>query len=78
MGSTLEFEDFDKTTTEFGTSTGTGIRKPVALYRSLAAYPIEKQWIFLRPSSVDGIPYIRNHQQLEKLYLNTGGISETV
>ncbi len=70
MGSTLEFEDFDKTTTE-------SVLQELAqearrIIPALADYPIEKQWAGLRPGSVDGVPYIGEHPQLENLYLNAG------
>ncbi len=70
MGSTLEFEDFDKTTTE-------SVLQELAqearrIISALADYPIEKQWAGLRPGSVDGVPYIGEHPQLENLYLNAG------
>ena len=70
LGSTLEFADFDKTTTE-------SVLKELAqearrIIPALADYPIEKQWAGLRPGSVDGIPYIGEHPELENLYLNAG------
>ncbi len=70
LGSTLEFEDFDKTTTE-------SVLKELAqearrIIPALADYPIEKQWAGLRPGSIDGIPYIGEHPELENLYLNAG------
>jgi len=70
LGSTLEFNDFDK-------STSTEVLEELKQesYRIIPAlrdYPVEKQWAGLRPGSIDGIPYIGEHPQLKNLYVNAG------
>ncbi len=70
VGSTVEFEDFDKTTTaevlqELKQEAG-------RIIPALANYPVEKQWAGLRPGSIDGVPYIGEHPELKNLYLNAG------
>ncbi len=70
VGSTLEFEDFDKTTTEDVLQEL--VQEAGRIIPSLANYPVEKQWAGLRPGSVDGVPYIGEHPELENLYINAG------
>jgi len=70
LGSTLEFNDFDKTTSD-------DVLRELKqeAYRIIPAlknYPVEKQWAGLRPGSIDGVPYIGEHPELENLYLNAG------
>ena len=70
IGSTLEFNDFDKTTTH-------GVLEELKqeAYRIiplLKNYPVEKQWAGLRPGSIDGIPYIGEHPELKNLFINAG------
>jgi len=70
LGSTLEFKDFDKTTSEV--TLAELKQEAIRIIPALADYPIEKQWAGLRPGSIDGIPYIGEHPQLQNLYLNAG------
>jgi len=70
LGSTLEFKDFDKTT-----SNEVLQELKQEAYRIIPAlkdYPVEKQWAGLRPGSIDGVPYIGEHPELKSLYLNAG------
>ena len=70
MGSTLEFDDFDKTTTE---DVLQELKKEaIRIIPALKDYAIEKQWAGLRPGSIDGVPYIGEHPQLKNLYINAG------
>ena len=70
MGSTLEFDDFDKTTTE---KVLDELRQEaIRIIPALEHYTIEKQWAGLRPGSIDGVPYIGEHPELKNLYLNAG------
>lgn len=70
LGSTLEFKDFDKTTSE--ETLAELKQEAIRIIPDLGKYPIEKQWAGLRPGSIDGIPYIGEHPQLKNLYLNAG------
>ncbi len=70
VGSTLEFDDFDKTTTEEVLSELK--QEACRIIPALKDYPVEKQWAGLRPGSVDGVPYIGEHPELKNLYLNAG------
>lgn len=70
MGSTLEFDDFDKTTTE---EVLTELKQEaIRIIPALKNYPVEKQWAGLRPGSIDGVPYIGEHPELKNLYINAG------
>lgn len=70
VGSTLEFDDFDKTTTQEVLSELK--QEACRIIPALRDYPVEKQWAGLRPGSVDGVPYIGEHPELKNLYLNAG------
>ncbi len=70
MGSTLEFDDFDKTTTK---DVLAELRQEaIRIIPALENYTVEKQWAGLRPGSIDGVPYIGEHPELKNLYLNAG------
>ncbi len=70
LGSTLEFNDFDKTTTD---DVLQELRQEACrIIPALRNYPVEKQWAGLRPGSIDGVPYIGEHPELKNLYLNAG------
>jgi len=70
LGSTVEFSDFDKSTSD---SVLQELKQEAyRIIPALANYPVEKQWAGLRPGSIDGVPYIGEHPQLENLYLNAG------
>ena len=70
VGSTLEFDDFDKSTTDEVLAELK--QEACRIIPGLAHYPVEKQWAGLRPGSIDGVPYIGEHPQLKNLYLNAG------
>lgn len=70
VGSTREDVGFDKSTTEAA--------KELFLDRAIALFPflqnaqIVRQWAGLRPGSLDNIPTIGRHPQLQNLYINSG------
>jgi len=70
MGSTLEFNDFDKTTS--ADILEELKQEAIRIIPALENYPVEKQWAGLRPGSIDGVPYIGEHPELKNLYLNAG------
>ncbi|WP_198262659.1 glycine oxidase ThiO [sulfur-oxidizing endosymbiont of Gigantopelta aegis] len=70
LGSTLEFNDFDKTTSD--TVLEELKQEAYRIIPALRDYPVEKQWAGLRPGSIDGVPYIGEHPELKNLYLNAG------
>ncbi len=70
LGSTLEFEAFDKTTTDDVLNELK--QEACRIIPDLKNYPVEKQWAGLRPGSIDGVPYIGEHPELKNLYLNAG------
>ncbi|MFK5894861.1 MAG: glycine oxidase ThiO [Pseudomonadota bacterium] len=70
LGSTLEFEGFDKST-----PAKTLLELKQEAYRiipALANYEVEKHWAGLRPGAIDGLPYIGEHPQLNNLFVNAG------
>ena len=70
LGSTLEFNDFDKTTSDEVLQELK--QEACRIIPALGNYPVEKQWAGLRPGSIDGVPYIGEHPELKNLYLNAG------
>ncbi|MCP3848854.1 MAG: glycine oxidase ThiO [Gammaproteobacteria bacterium] len=70
LGSTLEFEAFDKTTTDDVLDELK--QEAYRIIPALENYPVEKQWAGLRPGSIDGVPYIGEHPELKNLFLNAG------
>ena len=70
VGSTLEFEGFDKHTTEAARQEL--YREATGIIPALAQYEIEHHWAGLRPGSEDSIPYIYADPDLPGLYVNTG------
>ncbi len=70
LGSTLEYSDFDKSLSK--NVLNELEQEAYRIIPALKNYPIEKQWAGLRPGSIDGVPYIGEHPQLENLYLNAG------
>jgi len=70
LGSTLEFNDFDKTTSDEVLQELK--QEACRIIPALRNYPVEKQWAGLRPGSIDGVPYIGEHPELKNLYLNAG------
>ena len=69
-GSTLEHVGFDKATTEQGREELLAFA--TALLPQLADFPIEKQWSGLRPGTSDGVPFIGQCGEVERLYVNAG------
>ncbi|MCW8929265.1 MAG: glycine oxidase ThiO [Gammaproteobacteria bacterium] len=70
VGSTLEFDEFDKTTTDEVLQELK--QEAYRIIPALEKYSVEKQWAGLRPGSIDGVPYIGEHPELENLFLNAG------
>ena len=70
VGSTLEYVDFDKSTTDAAQAA----LKEVAgqLIPALQDYPVTEHWAGLRPGSSDNIPTIDAHPLIEGLYINAG------
>ncbi|SDS67540.1 glycine oxidase [Halopseudomonas litoralis] len=70
IGSTLEHEGFDKTTTEVALSSLRA--SAVQLLPALAEQEPVMQWAGLRPGSPEGVPYIGQVPDYPGLWLNTG------
>jgi glycine oxidase len=70
LGSTLEFDEFDKTTSVEVLEELK--QEAFRIIPALKNYSVEKQWAGLRPGSIDGVPYIGEHPELKNLYLNAG------
>jgi len=70
VGSTLEDVGFDKSITKeakqslWETATD--------LLPALGQFPIEHHWAGLRPGSINGVPTIAAHPDINNLYINTG------
>ena len=70
IGSTLEFEDFDKQTT---TSALEDLQAAaIDLLPALADKPVVNQWAGLRPGTKEGIPYIGECAGIKGLFVNAG------
>ncbi len=69
-GSTLEETGFDKAVTEEARAQLHAFA--CGLVPALAAFPVTHQWAGLRPSSPEGIPFIGEHPELNRLFVNTG------
>jgi glycine oxidase len=70
VGSTLEYEGFNKETTDEGF---TELKESaVTLIPEMSKYPIEHHWAGLRPGKKNGIPVISKHPEIEGLYINAG------
>lgn len=70
FGSTLEEAGFDKSTTDEAGLELQGIA--VSRFPALADCPVEAHWAGLRPASPGGVPYICQHPQDERLFINAG------
>ncbi|MBL6985950.1 MAG: FAD-dependent oxidoreductase [Methylobacter sp.] len=69
-GSTVERDDFNKTTT---TEARDRLNEfAINLLPSLKSYPIAQHWAGLRPGTEHGIPYIDQHPEIGNLYINAG------
>lgn len=69
-GSTVEQDDFNKTTTTAAQDRLNAFA--VNLLPSLKNFPVVKHWAGLRPGTAHGIPYIDQHPELDNLYINAG------
>lgn len=69
-GSTVEYADFDKSTTE--TARAELERYAGSVLPTLRTAEILRHWAGLRPGSPTGIPYICRHAELSNFYLNCG------
>ncbi len=70
VGSTLEYQGFDKTT---HTDARNDLRQAaIEVLPALKNIEIEKQWAGLRPGSAEGIPYICEHPKVSGLFINAG------
>ncbi|QLL12633.1 glycine oxidase ThiO [Pseudomonas chlororaphis] len=70
IGSTLEYEGFDKTPTSSALESLKA--SAIELIPALAQAEVEGHWAGLRPGSPEGIPYIGPVPGLEGLWLNCG------
>ena len=70
VGSTLEYEGFDKTPTS--EALGSLRASAIELLPALAEAEVVKHWAGLRPGSPDGIPFIGPVPEHEGLWLNCG------
>ena len=69
-GSTVEEDDFNKTTTAEARDRLTAFA--VDLLPSLKDFPVVNHWAGLRPGTDHGIPYIDKHPEIGNLYINAG------
>ena len=70
VGSTLEEAGFEK---EVTAAARTELQDFAGgLLPALASCPVTHQWAGLRPSSPEGIPFIGEHPELTRLFVNTG------
>ena len=69
-GSTVEEDDFNKTTTTEARDRLTAFA--VNLLPSLKDFPVVNHWAGLRPGTDHGIPYIDKHPEIGNLYINAG------
>lgn len=70
VGSTLEYTDFDKSTTI--EARDSLLKEALDIVPALEQFEIEHHWAGLRPGSDGGIPHICAHPELKGLYINTG------
>ena len=69
-GSTLEQDDFNKTTT--GEARDRLNAFALDLLPSLRNFSVVNHWAGLRPGTEHGIPYIDKHPEIDNLYINAG------
>ncbi|CAG1021871.1 partial glycine oxidase, partial [Patescibacteria group bacterium] len=69
-GSTVEHDDFNKTTSN--TAYEQLSQFAIALMPDLKQYPIIKHWAGLRPGTEYGVPYIGRHPSIKNLSINAG------
>ncbi|OMH28398.1 glycine oxidase ThiO [Motiliproteus sp. MSK22-1] len=70
VGSTLEFEGFNKRTTEEAYKSL--YESAIRIMPKLEQYPVEVHWSGLRPGSPGGIPFIGQVPGVDNLYINAG------
>lgn len=70
VGSTVEHDDFNKTTTA---TAKTDLNQfALNLLPALHNYPLVKHWAGLRPGTTQGIPYIARHPDIDNVSINAG------
>ena len=69
-GSTVEHDEFNKTTTEQARLELNEFA--LNLLPALANYPLTKHWAGLRPGTEEGVPYIGRHPELTNVSINAG------
>lgn len=70
IGSTIEHVGFDKSTTQ--SAHDKLLQAAVSIVPSLSRYKVEHHWAGLRPGTLNGIPYIAQHPEIEGVYINSG------
>jgi glycine oxidase len=69
-GSTVELDDFRKSTTIEACTKLTEFA--IELLPALKCYPMIKHWAGLRPGTESGVPYIDKHPEIKNLSVNAG------
>ena len=69
-GSTLEYQGFDKTTTQSAHDELSDMA--IDMFPALADFPVGHHWAGLRPGSPSGLPYIGKLPNSDNLYVNAG------
>ena len=69
-GSTLEYTGFNKSTTE--EAKVQLLQRATQLLPGLANFTIEHHWSGLRPGNARQVPFIGQHPQIKRLFVNTG------
>ncbi|MBY0579656.1 MAG: glycine oxidase ThiO [Burkholderiales bacterium] len=70
VGSTIEYAGFDKSVT--AEAAGFLHESAAAILPELGSMNPVRQWAGLRPGSIDNIPVICRHPDMENLYINSG------
>ncbi|MCG8533653.1 MAG: FAD-dependent oxidoreductase, partial [Pseudomonadales bacterium] len=70
VGSTLEFDDFDKTTSAEARTLL--LQNAHSMVPNLKNAKVEAHWAGLRPGTAAGVPYIGKMPGWDNLYLNAG------
>jgi glycine oxidase len=70
VGSTVEHDDFNKTTSPEAKARLNAFA--VNLLPALKNYPLIHHWAGLRPGTEHGIPYIDRHPEINNLHINAG------
>lgn len=70
IGSTVEYCGFDKSTTREAFE---HLKMQAdRIVPALRDYPVAQQWSGLRPGSINGMPLIQRHPEIEGVFINTG------